>query len=46
MNFKEDYQRKLRTAEQAVEVVRSGDWIDFGWCASAPETLDAALAAR
>ena len=46
MNYREEYQSKLRTAREAVQVVRSGDWIDFGWCASAPETLDAALAER
>ncbi|MBE6919605.1 MAG: butyryl-CoA:acetate CoA-transferase [Ruminococcaceae bacterium] len=46
MPFRELYNQKLRTAQEAVQVVRSGDWIDFGWCASAPETLDAALAER
>ena len=46
MSFKQEYQQKLCTAQEAVQVVRSGDWIDFGWCASAPETLDAALAER
>ena len=38
MSFKQEYQQKLCTAQEAVQVVRSGDWIDFGWCASAPET--------
>ena len=46
MNHREEYQRKLRTAEEAVSVIQSGDWIDYGWCAGTVETLDAALAKR
>ena len=40
------YQKKLTTAEEAVKVVKSGDWIDYGWCAAHPVVLDKALAAR
>ncbi len=46
MNFKELYNQKLCTAQEAVQVVRSGDWIDFGWCASVPALLDEALSER
>ena len=42
MSLKEDYQQKLVTADEAVKVVKSGDWIDYGWCVTTPETLDAA----
>ncbi len=40
------YQEKLTTAEEAVKVVKSGDWVDYGWCTNHPIKLDAALAAR
>lgn len=46
MDIRQEYQRKLCTAEEAVKVVRSGDWIDYGWNACAPVALDRALAAR
>ena len=46
MDIRQEYQSKLRTAEEAVKVVRSGDWIDYGWNACAPVALDRALAAR
>ncbi|MDY3282223.1 butyryl-CoA:acetate CoA-transferase [Dysosmobacter sp.] len=46
MDIREEYSRKLRTAEEAVMAVRSGDWIDYGWNACAPAALDRALAAR
>ena len=25
------YQQKLTTAAKAVKVVKSGDWVDYGW---------------
>ena len=28
MNYQELYQQKLTTAEEAVKVVKSGDWVD------------------
>lgn len=46
MGFESEYQKKLTTAEEAVKVVKSGDWIDYGWCAAHPVVLDKALAAR
>lgn len=46
MDNKQEYQRKLRTPEEAVRVVKSGDWIDYGWAACTPDALDRALAAR
>ena len=46
MNYLEQYQSKLTTAEEAVKIVQSGDWVDFGWCTITPEALDQALAAR
>lgn len=46
MNYKKLYAEKLTTAERAVQVVQSGDWIDYGWCTGTPRALDKALAAR
>lgn len=46
MNYNEEYQNKLTTAEESVKTVRSGDWIDYGWCAATADTLDKALAER
>lgn len=44
--IREEYRRKLRTAEEAVRLVKSGDWVDYGSNNSMPFSLDAALAAR
>ena len=32
------------SAEEAVKVVKTGDWIDYGWCVSTAYDLDKALA--
>ena len=46
MDFQELYQQKLITPAQAVKLVKSGDWVDYGWCTNHPVALDKALAAR
>jgi acyl-CoA hydrolase len=46
MDVRKEYEKKLCTAREAVKVVRSGDWIDYGWNACAPAALDEALAER
>ncbi|MCD7855569.1 MAG: butyryl-CoA:acetate CoA-transferase [Clostridiales bacterium] len=46
MNFESEYKKKLVTAEEAVKVVKSGDWVDFGWTTGTPDAIDAALAKR
>lgn len=46
MNYQEEYQKKLTTASEAVKVVKSGDWVDYGWCGNHPIALDKALAER
>ncbi|MBO4838185.1 MAG: butyryl-CoA:acetate CoA-transferase [Lachnospiraceae bacterium] len=45
-NWAEMYQQKLTSAEEAVKVVKSGDWVDYGWVTGHPVALDEALAAR
>lgn len=31
MSFIKEYAQKLVTAEEAVKVVKSHDWVDYGW---------------
>ena len=46
MDFKTLYTQKLTTAEEAVKAVKSGDWVDYGWCTGTPVTLDRAMGKR
>ena len=46
MSFLEEYKQKLVSADEAVKIVKSGDWVDYGWCTGTPDALDAALAKR
>ena len=46
MDYKEIYRQKLTTADEAVKVIKSGDWVDYGFCAIHPRVLDEALARR
>ncbi len=44
--FEKMYQDKLTTADEAVKVIKSGDWIDYGWTTGTADALDRALAER
>ena len=44
--LREEFQKKLRTPEEAVKVVKSGDWVDYTVALGFPTLLDAALAKR
>ncbi|HVN67757.1 MAG TPA: hypothetical protein VMT55_05225, partial [Candidatus Sulfotelmatobacter sp.] len=46
MSNQAEYKKKLASAEQAAGLVKSGDWVDYGHFALAPECLDRALAKR
>lgn len=46
MDYQALYQSKRTTAEEAVKLVKSGDWVDYTWCTNHPVALDKALAAR
>ena len=46
MDFQAMYREKLRTAEEAVRIVKDGDWVDYSQACSFPQALDAALARR
>ena len=40
MDYQALYESKRTTAEEAVKVVKSGDWLDYGWCTGIPVALD------
>ncbi len=44
--YLKEYQSKLVSAEEAVKVVKSGDWLDYSFGLSSPNELDKALAKR
>ena len=46
MSVWDEYRSKLCTPQQAVQLVRSGDWVDYGSNNSMPFSLDEALAER
>ena len=46
MDYAADYKKKLVSAAEAVKVVKSGDWVDYGFGHSKPIALDKALAER
>ncbi len=46
MDYNEMYAKKLTTPEEAVKIVKSGDWVDYGWTTGTPVALDEALAKR
>jgi len=46
MDHASEYSRKLVSAAEAVRVVRSGDWVQYGHHANAPVYLDGFLAGR
>ena len=37
MDVWSEYKQKLRTPDQAVQLVKSGDWVDYGTGRAAPE---------
>jgi len=46
MNYMEEFRRKSVTALEAVKIVKSGDWVDYGHFLNAPCFLDEALSTR
>lgn len=46
MDYNKIYKEKLTTADEASKVIKSGDWIDYGWTVTAPVAFDVALAKR
>ncbi len=46
MSLNAEYKQKLVSAEDAVSIVKSGDWVDYGAFCTAPVYLDKFLAER
>ena len=46
IDYSREYKDKLRTPEEAVSVVKSGDWVDYTSSLGMPVLLDKALAKR
>ena len=46
MDYRSLYKQKLITAEKAAQLVKSGDWVDYGWSNNTPKAFDKAFAAR
>lgn len=45
-DFNQLYKEKLVSAMDAANVVKSGDWVDYGWTTGTPVAVDKALAQR
>ncbi|MBC9785386.1 butyryl-CoA:acetate CoA-transferase [Heliobacterium chlorum] len=46
MSLQDIYRSKLVSPQQAAQLVKSGDWIEYGFCLTAPRAFDAAMAER
>lgn len=46
MHFIDEYNKKKVTADEAVRIIKSGDWVDYGFCVTTVDALDRALAKR
>ena len=46
MDYQQMYQNKLTTAASAANVIKSGDWVDYGWCVNTPVAVDKEVAKR
>jgi len=38
-SWQQEHGKKLISAEKAVKLIKSGDWIDYGWCVGHPYLL-------
>ena len=45
-NVYDSYREKLRTPDEAVQIIKSGDWVDYTTNVGFPVLLDEALAKR
>ncbi len=46
MNFIDEYNQKKVSADEAVKIIKSGDWVDYGFSVTTVDALDKALAKR
>ena len=46
MSYQDQYRQKLVSAAEAAAVIKSGDWVDYGWTATTSRAVDKELAKR
>ncbi len=46
MDYEALYKEKLTSAAEAAKVVKSGDWVDYGWTVNIPVSVDREIAKR
>ena len=46
MDFEALYKQKLTSADEAAKIIKSGDWVDFGWTTTTQQKMDEAIAKR
>jgi butyryl-CoA:acetate CoA-transferase len=46
MSLVDEYKKKLISAADAAKMVKSGDWVDYGWCVGHSYAVDKAIAER
>lgn len=46
MDYSQEYSQKLISAKDAAALVKSGDWLDFGWCNGMSYDFDIELSKR
>lgn len=46
MSFIDEYNKKKVTADEAVHIIKSGDWVEYGFSVTTVDALDRALAKR
>lgn len=46
MSFIKEYAQKLVTAEEAVKVVKSHDWVDYGWTTGTPVAIGCSISSQ
>ena len=44
MDFKELFNQKLVTPQEAANTITSHSWVDYGWTVNTPVAVDAAIA--
>ena len=46
MSYIKEYAQKLITAKEAANMIKSGDWVDYGWTTATTAAVDKEIAAR
>ena len=46
MNYSDMYEQKRISAAEAAALIKSGDWVDYGWTTGTPVAVDREIAKR